>query len=64
MTQQDVFDFLKSKKGNGKWYTPKQVAEEMGTTVNSATNALRKLREHGFVNYRPGERKDSFIYSL
>ena len=60
MTQQDVYDFLKNNKG--KKFMPRQVSELMGISINAATNALRKLREHRFVNFEAGRRKDSFEY--
>ncbi|MBD3183835.1 hypothetical protein GF312_16240 [Candidatus Poribacteria bacterium] len=62
LTQQDVYDFLKDNKGLE--FTPRQVSESMGISVNAATNALRKLREHHFVNFAKGSRRDSFVYWL
>ena len=52
MGQQEVFNFLKSNKGN--WLTSKDIADRLAVSIGSVTNNLKKLRrtEKDVLKYR------------
>jgi len=52
MGQQEVFNFLKNNKG--KWYTSRDISDELDVSLGSVTNNLKKLRktEKDVLKYR------------
>jgi len=50
MGQQEVFDFLKAS--SGKWFTSKDIANEVKLPVNSIRASLKRLRRHDFIFFR------------
>jgi predicted transcriptional regulator len=47
MGQQEVYDFL--KKNKRKWFTSKSISDDLGLSIGSVTNNLKKLRKTNSV---------------
>ena len=65
MGQQEVYNFL--KKHRGKWYTSKEIANGLKSSVGSVTTCLQKLRDSSDIDFDYGKgigpsRKNAFIY--
>lgn len=50
MGQWDVHEFL--GKNPEKWFTTRQLSEQLGVSVGSVMGSVRKLRETGLVEFR------------
>ena len=50
ISQSEVYEFLKQNKG--KWYTAKQLAEELKLSVNCLRTNLMKLRKTGWIEFK------------
>ncbi|MEM0016925.1 MAG: metal-dependent transcriptional regulator [Candidatus Korarchaeum sp.] len=50
--QEYLTAIYKLQKGNNRAVRAKELAEELGVTLPSVTDALRKLSEAGLINYR------------
>ena len=60
MGQQEVSDFL--KKHNSKWFTSKEIANQLGVSTGSVINNLSKLRKSKQVLYKPAGRANQYLY--
>ena len=60
MGQQEVSDFLKSRRT--KWFTSKEIAENLNVSTGSVINNLSKLRKSNQVLYKPTGRANQYIY--
>lgn len=62
MGQWEVFGFLKENKG--KWFTTRQICEQMGVSVGSVMGNVRKVREAGLIEFKTqtGGPNEIFIY--
>ena len=60
MGQQEVYNFLKDNKG--KWYTSKQISENINVSIGSVTMSVKKLRKSQLVKYRNTGKRNEFQY--
>jgi len=61
MGQQEVYQFL--KKHSGRWYTSKEISEEIGISRGAVTESLRKMRESVEIKYRgTGRKGNEYLY--
>ena len=65
MGQQEVYDFLKKHKG--KWYTSREIADNLEASHGSVTTCLKKLRDSSAINSEYGKgighaRKNAYVY--
>jgi hypothetical protein len=52
MSQEAVLDFLKKHKGNGKWYSGKEIAAAIKVSSSSIATSMAVLRHAEFVKYK------------
>ena len=62
MGQQEVYSFL--KRNINKWFSSKEICKELGTSIGSVTNCLKKLRESRAIDFREAKRKNQFEYKF
>ena len=66
MGQQEVYTFL--KKNSSKWYTSKDIASKLSSSLGSITTCLKKLRDSSAVSYKypnkQGQGKNFYIYKF
>ena len=66
MGQQEVFTFL--KKNKSKWFTSKEIANKLSSSLGSVTTCLKKLRDSSAVSFKypnkTGQGKNSYIYKF
>lgn len=60
MGQQEVYEFL--KKNAGKWYTSREISDNLGVSIGSVTMNLKKLRKSKLITYRNTGKKNMFQY--
>jgi Mn-dependent DtxR family transcriptional regulator len=60
MGQQEVYNFLKGNKG--KWFTSKQISQNINVSIGSVTMSLKKLRKSQLVKYRNTGKRNEFQY--
>jgi len=60
MGQQEVYNFLKAHKG--KWFTSKQISQNIKVSIGSVTMSLKKLRKSQLVKYRNTGKRNEFQY--
>ncbi|MBT4540247.1 MAG: helix-turn-helix domain-containing protein [Candidatus Woesearchaeota archaeon] len=60
MGQQEVYNFLKANKG--KWFTSKQISQNINVSIGSVTMSLKKLRKSQLVKYRNTGKRNEFQY--
>jgi len=60
MGQQEVYNFLKENKG--KWFTSKQISENINVSIGSVTMSLKKLRKSQLVKYKNTGKRNEFKY--
>ncbi len=60
MSQAEVLDFLEANKG--KWFTSRQISEEIGITQGSCTNNLHSLVKHNLITRREHGKRYCFEY--
>lgn len=60
MGQQEVYSFLKRQKK--RWFLSKDISKELGVSIGSVTNCLKKLRENKAINFKGTNRKNQFRY--
>ncbi|OGM02190.1 hypothetical protein A3K72_04320 [Candidatus Woesearchaeota archaeon RBG_13_36_6] len=61
MGQQEVFDFL--KKNEGRWWTSKEIAMKLNSSVGSVTTNLNKLRKREEIQFkRSKEKHNTYLY--
>ena len=66
MGQQEVYTFL--KKNSNKWYTSKDIANKLSSSLGSVTTCLKKLRDSSSVSFKypnkQGQGKNSYVYKF
>ena len=66
MGQQEVYTFL--KKNNRKWFTSKDIANKLNSSLGSVTTCLKKLRDSSSVSFKypnkRGQGKNFYIYKF
>jgi len=66
MGQQEVYTFL--KKNRSKWFTSKEIASKLSSSLGSITTCLKKLRDSSSVSFsypnKTGQGKNSYIYKF
>ncbi|OIO64759.1 hypothetical protein AUJ68_05295 [Candidatus Woesearchaeota archaeon CG1_02_57_44] len=62
MGQQEVYDFLRDKRGN--WFTTRQISEALEVSVGSVTNNIAKLKKNREILYRQAERANQYVYAF
>ena len=65
MGQQEVYSFLKKHKG--KWFTSKEISNNLEASQGSVTTCLQKLRESSAIDYKypnktSASRKNAYVY--
>jgi transcription initiation factor IIE alpha subunit len=60
MGQQEVSDFL--KRFRRKWFTSKQIAQNLKVSTGSVINNLSKLRKSRQVLFKKAGRANQYIY--
>ncbi len=50
MGQQEVYDFL--KKNKRRWFTSKEITQELDSSLSSITTTLKKLRQYGAIDHK------------
>jgi len=60
MGQQEVYSFLKRKKK--RWFLSKDISKELGSSIGSVTNCLKKLRVNKAITFKGTKRKNQFKY--
>lgn len=60
MGQQEVYDFL--KKNPRKWFTSKEISNELGISIGSITACLKKLRKTETISYENTGNRNEFKY--
>ena len=58
MGQQEVYIFLKENKN--RWFLSKEVSKQLGVSIGSVTNCLKKLRESKAINFKGTKRKNQY----
>ena len=48
--QQEVYNLLKANKG--KWFTTRQIAENVKVSIGSTTMSVKKLRKYGMIKHK------------
>ena len=62
MGQQEVYNFLKLDKD--KWFLSKEVSKQLGVSIGSVTNRLKKLRGSNAINFKGTARQNQFQYKF
>ncbi|MGM5483488.1 MAG: winged helix-turn-helix domain-containing protein [Nanobdellota archaeon] len=60
MGQQEVYEFL--KKNPDKWFTSREISENLNVSIGSVTMNLKKLRKSKLIAYRNTGKKNMFQY--
>lgn len=60
--QQEVYDFLTQHKG--KWFTSRDISEQLNVSIGSVTMSLKKLRKTNLIKYRNTGVRNTFIYTV
>ncbi|MBN1385352.1 winged helix-turn-helix transcriptional regulator [Candidatus Woesearchaeota archaeon] len=62
MGQQEIYDFL--KKHPTKWFTSREISEQIGISLGSVTMSLKKLRKSKLIKFRISGKRNQFEYSF
>jgi DNA-binding transcriptional regulator GbsR (MarR family) len=62
MGQQEVYDFLLERPG--KWFTSREIAEDLSISIGSVTMSLKKLRKTNIITFKNTGMRRSFMYSV
>jgi DNA-binding transcriptional regulator GbsR (MarR family) len=63
MGQAEASDFLENHLD--RWYTSKEISEEIGISRGAVSESLRKLRENEEIEYRgTGQRGNKYLYKF
>ena len=66
MGQQEVYTFLGKHKA--KWFTSKEIANRLTSSLGSVTTCLKKLRDSSSVSFKypnkQGQGKNFYIYKF
>ncbi len=60
MGQQEVYDFL--CKNPDKWFTSRDISEELGVSIGSVTMSLKKLRKTNMIQYKNSGKRNTYWY--
>ena len=60
--QQEVYDFLTHHKG--KWFTSRDISEQLNVSIGSVTMSLKKLRKTNLIKYKNTGVRNTFIYTV
>lgn len=60
MGQQEVYEFLKNNPG--KWFTSREISENLNVSIGSVTMNLKKLRKSKLITFRNTGKKNMFQY--
>jgi len=60
--QQEVYDFLTHHKG--KWFTSRDVSEQLNVSIGSVTMSLKKLRKTNLIKFKNTGVRNTFIYTV
>jgi Mn-dependent DtxR family transcriptional regulator len=60
MGQQEVYDFLKDSEG--KWFTSREISEELKISIGSVTMSLKKLRKSKLLDFQNTGKRNMFKY--
>ncbi len=60
--QQEVYDFLTQHKG--KWFTSRDISEQLRVSIGSVTMSLKKLRKTNLLKYKNTGVRNTFIYTV
>ena len=60
ISQREVREFL--EKNKGKWFTARQISEEIGIGVNSCTNNIHRLIMGRLIRRREAAKRYTFEY--
>jgi Mn-dependent DtxR family transcriptional regulator len=60
MGQQEVYDFLKASEG--KWFTSREISEELKISIGSVTMSLKKLRKSKLLDFQNTGKRNMFKY--
>ena len=62
MGQQEVYDFLSNNKG--KWFTSREISEQLGVSIGSVTMSLKKLRKTNLIKYKNTGKRNTYMYKV
>ncbi len=62
MGQQEVYDFL--MKNKGKWFTSREISDQLGVSIGSVTMSLKKLRKTNIIKYKNTGKRNTFKYRI
>ncbi|MBI5390520.1 hypothetical protein HZB02_03460 [Candidatus Woesearchaeota archaeon] len=62
MGQQEVYNFLKKHKT--KWFTSRDISENINISLGSVTMSLKKLRKSKLILYRVTGKRNLFEYKF
>lgn len=62
MGQQEVYDFL--TKNKGKWFTSRDISEQLGVSIGSVTMSLKKLRKTNLIKYKNTGKRNTYEYKV
>lgn len=60
MGQQEVYEFLKNNPN--KWFTSREISENLSVSIGSVTMNLKKLRKSKLITFRNTGKKNMFQY--
>ena len=60
ISQREVQEFL--QKNKGKWFTAKQISEELGISIGSCTNNIFRLIKHQLIRRRESGKRYCYEY--
>lgn len=62
MGQQEVYDYL--KKNPNKWFTSRQISNDLKISIGSVTMSLKKLRKSNIIRFRETGTRNTMEYMV
>ena len=62
MGQQEVFSFLEDN--SGKWFTSRDISEQLDVSIGSVTMSSKKLRNTNMIRYKNSGKRNTFQYCV
>jgi Mn-dependent DtxR family transcriptional regulator len=62
MGQQEVYEFL--AENSGEWYSSRNISDELGVSIGSATMSLKKLRDTDMIEYKEVGKRNTYHYMV
>jgi len=62
MGQQEVYSFLMDNKG--KWFTSREIAEQLVISIGSVTMSLKKLRKANIIKFKNTGIRNTYKYKI